>query len=90
MAKEKTTTATEKATITPTEAKSPFVFGRKNFTLMFIGIAILLLGFVLMGLPPKEEMFGTMALTVGPIVAFVGFIFQFWAIMAKDSNSAGS
>jgi len=70
------------------ENKHNFAFGRKNYLLMFIGIAVLAIGFFIMTLDTEPYGLGFMGLTLGPIVVFIGFIIEFFAIMAKDRKDA--
>jgi hypothetical protein len=68
-------------------SKSSFPFSRKNYKLMLIGIAMIILGFVLIGLDGEPHGNGMLGLTIGPIVTLAGFIFEFYAIFTKtDSN----
>ncbi|MDG1277200.1 MAG: DUF3098 domain-containing protein [Algoriphagus sp.] len=68
-------------------SKSSFPFSRKNYKLMLIGIAMIILGFVLISLDGQPHGNGILGLTIGPIVTLAGFIFEFYAIFAKtDSN----
>jgi len=54
---------------------------------MLIGIALIVLGFVLISLDGEPHGNGVLGLTIGPIVTLAGFIFEFYAIFAKtDSN----
>ncbi|UJP63500.1 DUF3098 domain-containing protein [Mongoliitalea daihaiensis] len=61
-------------------------FSKKNYQLMLIGLAIITLGFVLIGLDNEPHGFGFLGLVLGPIVTLAGFIFQFYAIFHKPSN----
>jgi hypothetical protein len=63
--------------------KNPLPFGKKNYTLMLIGIAILILGFILMSLDDQKYGFGTLGLTIGPLTVIVGFVVEFFAILSK-------
>jgi hypothetical protein len=58
-------------------------FGRQNYTLMLIGIGVILAGFFIMSLDREEFGFGFLGLTLGPIVVMSGFILEFFAILAK-------
>ncbi|MCH7398437.1 DUF3098 domain-containing protein [Belliella sp. DSM 107340] len=58
-------------------------FAKKNYILMLIGIAIIVVGFTIIGLDPEPHGFGFMGLTLGPIVTLIGFIFEFYAIFYK-------
>lgn len=67
--------------------KNKLAFGKKNYQIMLIGIAVLIVGFTLMTLDSEPYGFGTLGLTIGPIVVMVGFIIQFFAIFAKSKES---
>ena len=65
-----------------------FVFKKKNFTLLFVGIAFIISGLILMigggsEDPTKfsDEIFNFQRLTLAPILIAVGFIIEFFAIM---------
>jgi Protein of unknown function (DUF3098) len=60
-----------------------FPFGKKNYTTMLIGIAVILAGFIIMSLDKEEFGFGILGLTIGPIVVAIGFFVQFYAILRK-------
>ncbi len=51
--------------------------------MMLLGLAILFLGFFVMTLDKEEFGFGFLGLTLGPALAFVGFLFQFIPIFKK-------
>ena len=70
------------------ENKNNFAFGRKNYLFMFIGIAVLSIGFFIMTLDTEPYGLGFMGLTLGPILVFIGFIIEFFAIMVKDHKNA--
>ncbi|MCH7414514.1 DUF3098 domain-containing protein [Belliella sp. R4-6] len=61
-------------------------FSKKNYILMLIGIAIIVVGFTIIGLDPEPHGFGFMGLTLGPIVTLIGFIFEFYAIFYKSEK----
>jgi len=48
-----------------------------------VGIVLVLGGFVLMSMDSAEFGFGTLGLTVGPLVVVSGFIVEFFAILRK-------
>ena len=58
-------------------------FGKRNYTLMLVGLGVLILGFVIMSLDNEPHGFGFMGLTLGPIVVMAGFLIQFVAILSK-------
>lgn len=66
------------------EDKNNFAFGKKNYLLMFLGLAFLAIGFFIMTLDSEPYGLGFFGLTLGPIIVFIGFIIEFFAIMAKD------
>ena len=70
-----------------------FALGKKNFIMMGISIAIIVIGFCLMlGSATTEEtgfnpaIFSTRRIIVAPIVASVGFILVIWAILYKKKD----
>ncbi|WP_128545198.1 DUF3098 domain-containing protein [Larkinella soli] len=65
---------------------SKLPFGRANYTLMIIGVVIILIGFIIMNLDTEEFGFGTLGLTVGPLVVMSGFILEFFAILRRSPN----
>ena len=64
--------------------KSNLAFGKKNYRLMLIGIAVLITGFILMSMDSEEFGFGVLGLWVGPLVLLAGFGIQFAAILTHD------
>ncbi len=54
---------------------------------MFIGIAMIVLGFVVIGLDSDPHGNGVLGLTIGPILTLGGFIFQFYAIFSKTESN---
>lgn len=68
-------------------SKSTFPFTKKNYQLMFAGIGLIVLGFIIIGLDDEPHGNGFLGLTLGPVITLAGFIFQFYAIFAKDKNS---
>ena len=65
-------------------------FTRKNYMMMLIGIAIIILGFVLMAGGGQhtatefdESIFSFRRITLAPIVVIAGFVFEIYAIMKR-------
>lgn len=58
-----------------------FVFGKENYTLMIVGVVVIIIGFILMY--GKEDIFNFTKLTLAPIVVITGFIIEIFAIMRK-------
>ncbi len=54
---------------------------------MLIGIALIIVGFILIGLDGEPHGNGILGLTIGPIVTLAGFIFEFYAIFAKSESN---
>lgn len=67
-------------------SKSTFPFSKKNYTLMWIGIGLIILGFTIIGLDSEPHGNGFMGLTLGPIITLAGFLFEIYAIFAKSDK----
>lgn len=65
-----------------------FAFGPRNYRLMFLGLAFLAAGFITMTLDTADYGEGFLGITLGPILLVVGFLIEFWAIMAKPQGTA--
>jgi hypothetical protein len=71
-----------------------FLFDKGNYMWMFIGLACVLLGFVLMsgGKSPDphvfnaKEVFSPMRITIAPILILIGFGIEAYAIMKKPAG----
>jgi hypothetical protein len=68
------------------EKENKFAFGKNNYRLMLIGIAILIVGFIVMSIDGEPYGFGFFGLTLGPIIVVLGFLFQFIAILYNDKK----
>jgi len=68
-------------------SKNELPFGSTNYTMMLIGLAVILGGFLIMSFDSEEFGFGILGLTVGPIITVTGFVIEFWAILRKPANS---
>ena len=73
--------------------KKPMPFGRENYKWVLIGLAFLLVGFLLMigggsDNPDvfNEGMFSFRRLTLAPILILIGFGIQFYAIMKRPKE----
>lgn len=53
---------------------------------MLVGIALIIVGFVIMSLDNEPYGFGFMGITLGPIVVVSGFIVEFFAIIYKSKS----
>ena len=75
------------------ENKSKFLFGKKNYLLMLIGIAFIALGFILMAgggsddpAVFNEEIYNFRRIRLAPTLVLIGFGIEIYAIMAKSSK----
>lgn len=66
---------------------SKLPFGKKNYQLMVVGLAILTVGFTIMTMDKEQHGFGVLGLTVGPIIVVAGFIVELFAILRRPSDS---
>ena len=74
--------------------KTEFALGKENYKLMAIGFAIIVIGFILMSGGGSddpnvfsEDIFSFRRLTLAPILLFVGFVFEIYAIMKKPKSN---
>ena len=75
------TNAKPQTNVTPNVSKPlAFAFQKENYILMLVGIGIILLGYFIMSADKEEFGFGFLGLTLGPVVLFLGFMFEFFAI----------
>ena len=70
------------------ETKSKFLFGKKNYVLMLIGIAFISLGFILMAGGGSDdpnvfnpEIYSVQRIRVAPTLILIGFGVQIFAIL---------
>ena len=68
-------------------SNTSFPFSKKNYLFLFLGLGLIVLGFVIMGMDTTPHGNGFMGLTLGPIITFSGFILEFYAIFAKSPKS---
>ena len=71
--------------------KNNFAFGRTNFILLAIGMAIVVIGFILMagGGSSQEaynpEIFSARRIKVAPLVCLFGFVSMIYAVVHKST-----
>ena len=73
-----------------------FLFDKKNYYIMFAGLALILLGFILMAggkstdphVFNKEEIYSFRRITLAPILIIAGFVVEAIAIMRKPKEPA--
>ena len=66
--------------------KKKLAFGKSNYVLMIAGILTLIIGFIIMTLDSEQYGFGFLGLTLGPIIVFIGFIIEMFAILKKPKQ----
>ena len=72
--------------------KRNFAFGRMNFILLAIGMAIVIIGFILMGGDGSTEsaynpdIFSVRRIKVAPIVCLIGFVSMIYAVVYKSNE----
>jgi hypothetical protein len=75
------------------EARSGFAFGKENYRLLLIGLALIVLGFLLMiGGGSKDPKVFSMAIfdfqrpTLAPLLILAGYVVEIFAIMKKPKD----
>lgn len=76
------------------EAKSNFIFGKKNYKFMFVGIAFIAIGFILMAGGGSDnpnvynpEIFNFRRIRLAPTLVLIGFGIQIYAILLNPNKS---
>jgi hypothetical protein len=84
--------AAAKASGTPVKT-GEFAFGKENYRLLFIGLAFIVLGFILMigggSKDPKvfnPAIFNFQHITLAPILVLTGYVIEIFAIMKKPKD----
>jgi uncharacterized RDD family membrane protein YckC len=82
----------KKQTVDP--AKGEFAFGKMNYRLLLIGLAFLLLGYILMIGGGSDNpnvfspaLFDFQRITLAPILLLIGFVIELFAIMKRPMES---
>lgn len=76
--------------------KKNFAFDRTNFILLAVGMAVVILGFILMSGPGSTEeqfnpsIFDARHIRVAPIVCLAGYVFMIYAIIRAPKDRAES
>ncbi|MDQ6610541.1 MAG: DUF3098 domain-containing protein [Bacteroidota bacterium] len=71
------------------------LFGKENFKWMLIGVAVLILGFVLMAgghsddpnVFNKDEVYSTRRITIAPIIILIGLAIEIFAIFRQPKTA---
>ena len=72
--------------------KKKFAFDKTNFILLAVGMAIIIIGFLLMTGPGSTEgyfepdIFSVRRIKVAPVISRFGFIFMIYGIVRKPKN----
>lgn len=76
-----------------TENRSMFLFTKKNYILMLIGIAVIALGFILMAgggsedpTVFNEDIYNFKRIRLAPTLVLIGMAIEIYAIMAKPKK----
>lgn len=72
-------------------SKEKFVFGKDNYMFILIGIALTMVGFILMlgggsedpNVFNKDELFSPVRITVAPLMVIAGYVVVIYGIMKK-------
>lgn len=83
----------EKKPVAIDDKELQFAFGKENYRIMLIGLAVLALGFILMvGGGSKdpyvfnEGMFNFQRLHLAPLLILAGYVIEIYAIMKKPND----
>lgn len=63
---------------------SQFVFGKQNYMWMIIGLAVIVLGFIVMS-GGEGDIYDARRITWAPIIVILGFVIEIYAIMKKSN-----
>lgn len=66
--------------------KNKLVFEKMNYILLVTGIILLMIGFFMMTLSKEPYGFGSLSLTVAPIIVLLGFVVEVFAIFYKSKK----
>lgn len=73
--------------------KTTFIFGKKNFILLVVGLVLIALGFLLMAGGGSDdpnvfnpEIFNAQRIIIAPILVLAGFIVEIFAIMVRPTE----
>ena len=75
------------------ENKSEFIFGKRNYKFMFIGLAFIVIGFILMSGGGSDdpnifnpEIFSWRRIRLAPTLVLIGFAIQIYAILLNPKK----
>jgi hypothetical protein len=74
-------------------SQESFMFGKRNYTLLIVGLVFVAIGFILMiggGSDDPNvfnpEIFSFRRITLAPILILIGFVIEIFAIMSKPKD----
>ena len=73
--------------------KKDFAFDKMNFILLAVGMAVVIIGFILMSGSGSSEtvfnpdIFSVRRIKVAPLVCLLGFVFMIYAVVKKPKDS---
>ena len=75
----------DKKTPSTNPVQEQFVFGKKNYRIMFVSIAVVILGFILM--IGNTDIYDFRKIVLAPIVVLLGFAIGFYVILKKQDQN---
>lgn len=79
----------------PEDNQNQFMFGKKNYKFMFIGLASIALGFILMSGGGSDdpnvfnpEIFSSVRIRLAPTLVILGFAIQVYAILVASGDTS--
>lgn len=72
----------------PQSQKMSFAFGKRNYRLFLVSIAVVALGFILM--TGTEDIYSFTKITLAPLVVVIGFALGIVSILIKPKNHQDS
>lgn len=74
--------------------KQQFLFGKENYILMGVGLAVIIIGYVLMSggksadpnVFDEKEIYSFTRITLAPMLVLIGLLIEGYAIMKKPAN----
>jgi|TARA_R110001592_G_scaffold290353_1_gene559466 Protein of unknown function (DUF3098) len=77
------------------ESKSEFIFGKKNYKFLFIGLAFIVIGFILMAGGGSddpnvfdESIYSWRRIRLAPTLVLIGFGIQVYAILLNPNKDS--
>lgn len=79
------------------ESKSKFIFEKRNYKFMFIGLGFIVIGFIMMSGGGSDdpnvfnpEIFNWRRIRLAPTLVLLGFAIQVFAILVKPKKDSSS